>query len=1116
ICEEIDEKLGLPPGSSYEFLESWLGGSARQLLEEISRTLTPDFIKQLRQIVNKYEDVKKEIDKISKELKSLRNEIEEVSKAVARVKEFTFIYNSLKDKCKEVCPKLMHPTKDRGIPPPTVFESDWIGLGIDVVKGTVGRYQLVKSGEFERYAKEIEEGLKNGEFVIVVGNRGIGKSVLTRYVLAKLIYENDNIWVVTPEPSKPGKNWPVDLAIVLCRQPHIHIIIYYDPSAPDVYWGIEKTGIPGAVEEDMVEAVRIAYVNARATGGVSALLVIPSDFKEIIDKISKMLEKHKLKAHIIELDLRQEDFLRDIIKAYSGCEVIPDELVEGVRGFSSYTLVAKLVGEWLQGKCDKARVEVEAALRKSEGDAKRFIARYIWEVVFQENEELARIEAIPLLIRAHFGPIPRKFFEEPLAIENNRLKFYNVSKIIHQATLANAFTTWLSTPKEDLIEEVLREITLGEEYQQEFKDFTSAIREVRNIILIASMITRHDEKTSLLSLSTEYLFRMLQRELRTLQWEQEGKAVECLRRAIYILGSAISGHYFEHLFTGFRESYGGEEFFKIADSCRFDDLLLVDGEIPLLVRGAILLRTAHLKTMSLIILPSEWICTEARKVRFIAARKRFALSLVPYTVGLAFASLKTCKDKMTALYLLHWSLDSFGPLAGPGLILNVVKAVGESLKWPEELAPLLYIASMYIYSDDQVKNVSKMADQLYRKKNKMKGWAKAYLCRTYSQLALKGKETDKVEEHLMRAKKLRKEIREGDEWMGLITDAMIMGYIAEAYIHLGKVDKAKKALIYLSEVLQNIEAKSKEIYQKSSNVRIYLKFWSRKEPEQAIRSVLEDARMEHLHACALIELDKGLRENDKNLLSKAAEDFSKAAELAKNLGEKENYVILRGKSARMRVLLVDKLNEEVLDEFREIWREALESRRPTRGYLSTLAFALAEHLVALALSGGDWGELLEKYHFLLKFDPRLKVATLYMLNILAGCKEKPSDEEAYLAAGVMERVKRLKEEWSEELRSLMIILLKDRGVEIGEEVRDEELWELVSPSGSLSRFILLLKALSNGDYRLAKLHAQVGRIRLSTSSGLFGELAEALEECEESGLTNRVKLALAKLFYFHF
>ena len=145
-----------------------------------------------------------------------------------------------------------------------------------------------------------------------------------------------------------------------------------------------------------------------------------------------------------------------------------------------------------------------------------------------------------------------------------------------------------------------------------------------------------------------------------------------------------------------------------------------------------------------------------------------------------------------------------------------------------------------------------------------------------------------------------------------------------------------------------------------------------------------------------------------------------------------------------------------------------------------------------------------------------------MLNILAGCKEKPSDEEAYSVAGVMERVKLMKklkelmkEEWSEELRSLMIILLKDRGVEIGEEERDEVLWELLSPSGSLSRFILLLKALSNGNYRLAKLHAQVGRIQATTSSGLFGELAEALKNCEEGGLTDRVKLALAKLYYYH-
>ncbi|MEM3964960.1 MAG: hypothetical protein QW584_04465, partial [Thermofilaceae archaeon] len=411
ICEEIDEKLGLPPGSSYEFLESWLEGSARQLLEEISRMLTPEFITQLSQIVNKYEDVKKELDKISKELESLRNEIEKVSKAVARVEEFTFIYNSLKDSCKEVCPKLMHPTKDRGIPPPTVFEKDWVGLGIDVVKNTIGGHPLVKSGKFEEYAEKVEKDLREGKVVIITGERGIGKSVLARYVLARLIREDDKLWVVTPKPDEQGQNLPW----VLGRQVNelsIKVIFYYDPSLPEVYFG---RGIPGSVDESYVKAILEAFEAFEyykrilgKQGKASALLVIPGDWYK---RVQKVLEEYRLDTSLVNLDLRQDDFLRDIIKAYSGCEVIPDELVEDVKKFSSYTLVAKLAGEWLRGKCDKAREEVETALKESEKNAKRFIARYIWKAIFQRNDELARREAIPLLIRAHFGPIPRKFFE---------------------------------------------------------------------------------------------------------------------------------------------------------------------------------------------------------------------------------------------------------------------------------------------------------------------------------------------------------------------------------------------------------------------------------------------------------------------------------------------------------------------------------------------------------------------------------------------------------------------------------------------------------------------------------------------------------------------------------
>ncbi|MEM3943558.1 MAG: hypothetical protein QXO02_05695 [Thermofilaceae archaeon] len=102
--------------------------------------------------------------------------------------------------------------------------------------------------------------------------------------------------------------------------------------------------------------------------------------------------------------------------------------------------------------------------------------------------------------------------------------------------------------------------------------------------------------------------------------------------------------------------------------------------------------------------------------------KKARLPLVPYMVGLVFASLNTCKGNReagrNALYLLHWSLSHFGPLAEPGLILNIVAAVGKSLDWPEELTPILFtLSNIYTHSAEQVESVSEIANQLYEKKS---------------------------------------------------------------------------------------------------------------------------------------------------------------------------------------------------------------------------------------------------------------------------------------------------------------------------------------------------------------------------------------------------------------
>ncbi|MEM2678616.1 MAG: hypothetical protein QXU62_08225, partial [Thermofilaceae archaeon] len=230
ICEEIDEKFGLQPGSSFKFLEYWLGKP-----DEIDRTLTEDFIKKLEEKVEMDEEVKKKLDKINERLEELMNEIGTVRRLLNRFIKFHSIYDRLRDCCEKVYPSFMHPPHTGEIQL-SIFNGDWIGLGIDVVKNTVGGHPLVKSGKFEEYAEKVEKDLREGKVVIITGERGIGKSVLARYVLAKLIREDDKLWVVTPKPDEQGQNLPW----VLGRQVNelsIKVIFYYDPSLPEVYFG---------------------------------------------------------------------------------------------------------------------------------------------------------------------------------------------------------------------------------------------------------------------------------------------------------------------------------------------------------------------------------------------------------------------------------------------------------------------------------------------------------------------------------------------------------------------------------------------------------------------------------------------------------------------------------------------------------------------------------------------------------------------------------------------------------------------------------------------------------------------------------------------------------------
>jgi len=148
----------------------------------------------------------------------------------------------------------------------------------------------------------------------------------------------------------------------------------------------------------------LAGLHSKQGGRVPVVVVLPEDLYEQV--------KGGLKgAHVLRVDLRQENFLADIIRVYSRgtCnegvyESIAGEITAKYEG--GYTLVARYAGEWLceAGGCDEKAVR--GALKAVAGSAEAFIALFIYKAVFRGNLDRFQKMAIPFVARAELGPDP--------------------------------------------------------------------------------------------------------------------------------------------------------------------------------------------------------------------------------------------------------------------------------------------------------------------------------------------------------------------------------------------------------------------------------------------------------------------------------------------------------------------------------------------------------------------------------------------------------------------------------------------------------------------------------------------------------------------------------------
>jgi len=345
---------------------------------------------------------------------------------------------------------------------------------------------LGDAGKFRRVSEKILIKLVKDGRVVLIGPRGIGKSTLATYVAWRSLLGNLGNVVLDKPPIdtviRVNSLNPGDVSELnsLVEDTKRRFVVVYDPSPIEAYY---KPEAMQAVKHD-IESVKNTLKaltevwNAMIMNTLKALtevwnamiiIVLPNDLYEQVkrDKREDVNLKRaidSLESDVVTVNLKDEEFLGEIIRKYSGCYNIYDDLIEKVMNFDTYTLVAKYIGVQLRESGCSVK-DVDELLRKSTIKSKLFFANYIWGTILGKSRDLAKKVSVPLILHATFGPIPEEITYITKAvneggvwklIDRNRLARSKLEDLI-EADL-KPIAKWLSMKHEDLIEETLQEL----------------------------------------------------------------------------------------------------------------------------------------------------------------------------------------------------------------------------------------------------------------------------------------------------------------------------------------------------------------------------------------------------------------------------------------------------------------------------------------------------------------------------------------------------------------------------------------------------------------------------------------------------------------------------------
>ncbi|MFP3240697.1 MAG: hypothetical protein RXQ94_06140 [Caldivirga sp.] len=846
---------------------------------------------------------------------------------------------------------------------------------------------LVDAGRFRAVAEDVLSRLTRGGRVVLTGPRGIGKSTLATYVawrsllggLGKVVLDKSMDAVIRVDSLNPGDAARLNNLIKTTGR---RFIIIYDPSSIEAYIEPESMGEVGYD----VEGVKKTLTMLLRMRNAWVIIVLPRElYDEVLKDATLKSVLDEVRNYVINVDLKDEGFLSEIVKRYSGCGDVSEHLVERIMDFDSYTLIAKYVGIWLrENKCQVK--DVDEALRESTGKPKLFFAHYIWSTVLRGNEDLARRVSVPLILHAAFGPIPEGITYITKAVNEG-----GVWKLIDRDRLAKSkledlrevdlepIAKWLSTWHEDLIEEVLGELVglRGEEARKQyinhgFEDFIKALdwgyeKALEEVRGLGREVKPEEVEVNLLIFVGERLKHALK------------PYTNCWKKAALIIGHALAGYDSvpkpENLPSDVVGSLG--DALGKCEIDKIDNYLLVGDIIPSLIMNLIKNQTRALAE-AFIDKYSEAVA-EIKRVLNITRDRVISVAERLYWLGLASIIAKAVEsgkpiEPSDADAALRIVFTAFIPP-------DYVKPVLRALKPLRNKAPHRYlelqVSSLVHAMDDYISQLS-----TYRRED------------VVNKIADLLNDLDRLSPSLGVI-----------AWVRVLTPALEnenVRLLIERRLGINVVDKANEVLRELSKLKEKIqELMMDEVFMG------YVESKSVKADEEAVRRTILKETLPLKRNLAQYKLRNGE-------LDDAARLFNEAAEIAKEIREIrgsncyevyfKDYLINRGWALRTEAIESSLIGNELVklvNEHRQLFEKAEEcseyAARYRDIYLNIASHRLSEYLVSLALMGGDKevkeiSELLRIHWQELNANERVSILIRLMLGALLNPKGGLGDE----------------------------------------------------------------------------------------------------------------------------